>query len=140
MVQYSGRSKNTIGSSINPQTKQPIGPDELKAIFPMGLIKQEVSTERYILIPEEVREMINHALKGKFLDSREILKELLLKRGMAGQDVIKQISRQIYTLDVSEQTKANLIEKVGDFEFRMQTGNELIQLEALLAQFAVLKG
>ena len=31
------------------------------------------------------------------------------------------------------------MEKVGDFEFRMQTGNELIQLEALLAQFAVSK-
>jgi replication factor C small subunit len=89
--------------------------------------------------PEEVREMINHALKGKFLDSREVLKELLLKRGMAGQDIIKQISRQIYDLDVSEKTKANLIEKVGDFEFRMQTGNELIQLEALLAQFAAHK-
>ncbi|MFH1473597.1 MAG: replication factor C small subunit [Candidatus Aenigmatarchaeota archaeon] len=90
--------------------------------------------------PEEVREMINHALKGKFIDSRNILKELLLKRGMAGQDIIKQISRQIYDLDVSEKTKASLIEKVGDFEFRMQTGNELIQLEAMLAQFAAHKG
>jgi replication factor C small subunit len=87
--------------------------------------------------PEEVKEMINHALNGKFLDSRELLKELLLKRGISGQDIIKQISSQIYNLDVSEKTKANLIEKVGDFEFRMQTGNELIQLEALLAQFAV---
>jgi replication factor C small subunit len=90
--------------------------------------------------PEEVKEMINHALNGKFLDSRELLKELLLKRGISGQDIIKQISSQIYNLDVSEKTKANLIEKVGDFEFRMQTGNELIQLEALLAQFAVYKG
>lgn len=89
--------------------------------------------------PEEVKKMIGYALKGKFLDSREILKELLLKRGMAGQDIIKQISRQIYDLDVSEKTKANLIEKVGDFEFRMQTGNEMIQLEAMLAQFAAHK-
>jgi len=89
--------------------------------------------------PEEVKEMINCALNGRFLDARGILKELLLKRGIAGQDVIKQISNQIYKLDTSEKTKANLIEKVGDFEFRMQTGNELIQLEALLAQFAVYK-
>jgi len=90
--------------------------------------------------PEEVKEMINHALNGRFLDAREILKEFLLKRGIAGQDIIKQISNQIYNLDISEKTKANLIEKVGDFEFRIQTGNELIQLEALLAQFAVYKG
>jgi tryptophan synthase beta chain len=42
---------------LNPQTKQPIGPQDLAAIFPMDLIAQEVSTERYIEIPEEVREL-----------------------------------------------------------------------------------
>ena len=89
--------------------------------------------------PEEVKKMINLSLKGKFMDAREILKDLLLKRGISGQDIIKQISSQIYNLDVSETAKACLIEKVGDFEFRMQTGNELIQLEALLAQFTVSK-
>ncbi len=41
---------------LNPGTKQPIGPDDLAPLFPMALIGQEVSTERYIPIPEEVRE------------------------------------------------------------------------------------
>ncbi len=36
---------------------QPIGPDALAAIFPMALIEQEVSAERWIAIPEEVREI-----------------------------------------------------------------------------------
>ena len=89
--------------------------------------------------PEEVKKMINLSLKGKFMDARDILKDLLLKRGISGQDIIKQISSQIYKLDVSDTAKACLIEKVGDFEFRMQTGNEMIQLEALLAQFTVSK-
>jgi len=40
---------------LHPATKKPIGPEDLAAIFPMELIKQEVSTERYIEIPEEVR-------------------------------------------------------------------------------------
>jgi tryptophan synthase beta chain len=40
---------------LNPATKQPIGPEDLQAILPMELIKQEVSTERYIEIPEEVQ-------------------------------------------------------------------------------------
>ena len=39
---------------LNPATKQPVGPEDLAAVFPMELIKQEVSTERYIDIPEEV--------------------------------------------------------------------------------------
>ncbi len=40
---------------LHPATHQPIGPEALAPLFPMELIKQEVSTERYIEIPEEVR-------------------------------------------------------------------------------------
>ncbi len=39
---------------LHPGTGQPIGPDELAPIFPMPLIEQEVSQERWIDIPEEV--------------------------------------------------------------------------------------
>ena len=42
---------------IHPGTKQPIGPDDLAPLFPMELIGQEVSQERYIPIPDEVREV-----------------------------------------------------------------------------------
>jgi tryptophan synthase beta chain len=42
---------------LNPMTKEPITPDFLSVLFPMEIIKQEVSTERYIEIPEEVREI-----------------------------------------------------------------------------------
>lgn len=40
---------------LHPGTKKPISPEDLSAIFPMELIKQEVSQERFIKIPEEVR-------------------------------------------------------------------------------------
>ena len=40
---------------INPGTKQPAGPEDFAPIFPMALIQQEMSQERYIEIPEEVR-------------------------------------------------------------------------------------
>jgi tryptophan synthase beta chain len=39
---------------LHPGTQQPIGPDDLAPLFPMGLIQQEVSTEREIDIPGEV--------------------------------------------------------------------------------------
>jgi tryptophan synthase beta chain len=42
---------------LHPGTRQPIGPEDLAPLFPMELIKQEVSTERFIEIPEPVREM-----------------------------------------------------------------------------------
>ncbi len=39
---------------LHPGTKQPVGPDGLSPIFPMGLIEQEVSPERWIDIPEDI--------------------------------------------------------------------------------------
>ncbi len=42
---------------LHPGTHQPIGPADLAPLFPMALIMQEVSQDRYIEIPEEVREI-----------------------------------------------------------------------------------
>jgi tryptophan synthase beta chain len=42
---------------LHPGTREPLGPDDLAAIFPMGLILQEASTERWIEIPAPVREL-----------------------------------------------------------------------------------
>ncbi|RNC67759.1 MAG: TrpB-like pyridoxal phosphate-dependent enzyme [Desulfuromonadales bacterium] len=42
---------------INPRTLQPVTPDDLLPIFPMAIIEQEVSGERWIPIPDEVREI-----------------------------------------------------------------------------------
>ena len=42
---------------LHPGTKQPVGPEDLAPLFPMELIKQEVSAERYIEIPDQVRDI-----------------------------------------------------------------------------------
>jgi tryptophan synthase beta chain len=42
---------------LHPGTQQPIGPDDLAPLFPLELILQEVSTERHIAIPKEVRDV-----------------------------------------------------------------------------------
>lgn len=42
---------------LHPATRQPIGPEALAAVFPMEIIKQEVSQERFIEIPDEVLDM-----------------------------------------------------------------------------------
>ncbi len=42
---------------LNPATQEPVTPDFLSVLFPMSLIMQEISTERYIDIPNEVREI-----------------------------------------------------------------------------------
>lgn len=48
---------NPMQPPLHPGTKQPLGPEDLAPLFPMELIKQEVSQERYIDIPEEVQDI-----------------------------------------------------------------------------------
>jgi tryptophan synthase beta chain len=42
---------------LHPGTKQPVGPDDLAPLFPMGLILQEVSQEANVPIPDEIRDI-----------------------------------------------------------------------------------
>ena len=48
---------NPLPPPMHPGTKKPIGPQDLAPLFPMELIKQEVSTERWIEIPDQVRDI-----------------------------------------------------------------------------------
>jgi len=43
--------------ALHPGTREPLGPDDLAPLFPLALIQQEVSTERWIEIPQAVREV-----------------------------------------------------------------------------------
>jgi len=88
--------------------------------------------------PEDVKLLINSALSGNFMAARNQLYDLLLKHGLSGEDLIKQIHQTIFDLAISDEGKVKLIEKTGETEFRLVEGcNDHIQLEALLAQFAM---
>ncbi|MEA2055210.1 MAG: TrpB-like pyridoxal phosphate-dependent enzyme [Candidatus Thermoplasmatota archaeon] len=68
--------KTPLDPPLNPQTKKPIGPEDLKAIFPMGLIAQEVSRDRYIDIPEKVREIYRIWRPSPLIRARRLEKYL----------------------------------------------------------------
>ena len=50
--------KTPLPPPLHPGTQKPIGPQDLAPLFPMELIKQEVSQERWIEIPDEVRDIL----------------------------------------------------------------------------------
>lgn len=61
---------------LHPQTKEPVTPDFLSVLFPMDLIMQEVSTERYIDIPEEVREIYKLYRPTPLIRARRLERDL----------------------------------------------------------------
>jgi replication factor C small subunit len=88
--------------------------------------------------PDDIAKLINSALSGNFMAARNQLYKLLIKNGLSGEDIIKQIHQTIFDLTIPDESKIKLIERTGETEFRLIEGsNEHIQLEALLAQFSL---
>jgi tryptophan synthase beta chain len=61
---------------LHPGTGQPIGPADLAPLFPMDLIKQEVSQERWIEIPDEVRDVYKLWRPSPLLRARRLERAL----------------------------------------------------------------
>ena len=91
--------------------------------------------------PEAVRSMLETALSGNFVKSRDMLDETMITFGLSGQDIIRQIHSAIFDLAITDSEKVRLMDKTGEIEFRIVEGsNERIQLEALLAYLVMIGG
>lgn len=89
--------------------------------------------------PKEIHEMVKTALSGDFMGARKNLDTLMINYGLSGEDVVFQIYREIPNLEVPEKKKVILMDKLGEYNFRLVEGaNERIQIEALLAQFTLI--
>jgi replication factor C small subunit len=89
--------------------------------------------------PEDVHQMLQLALNGKFLEAQEKLRNLLVWQGLAGTDIVRQIHREVMKLGINEIRKVQLVDLVGEAEFRLTEGADPeIQLSLILAKVALL--
>jgi replication factor C small subunit len=88
--------------------------------------------------PSDIKVVLEYALSGDFVKSREKLLEIMLKESIAGSDIVKAIQKEIWNLQIEPELKVKLTEKTGEIEFRITEGaDEFVQLEALLASFVL---
>lgn len=86
--------------------------------------------------PKELKALLEGAVKGDFITSRKALLKMMQDYGLSGLDVIKQIHKEIWNLDIPDVKKVDLMDRCGEIEFRMVEGSdEFLQLEAFLAYF-----
>ncbi|MFP3945438.1 MAG: replication factor C small subunit [Archaeoglobaceae archaeon] len=89
--------------------------------------------------PEELQELLKTTLSGEFVEARRKLDSLMIDYGMSGEDVIFQLFRQILSSGLDEKTKARLIDKLGEIDYRLTEGaHERLQLNAFLAYLSLL--
>jgi len=90
--------------------------------------------------PKAVIDVLNLALKGDFINARDMLLKTMLNHGLSGLDIIKQIQKEVWELEIADKRKLELIDACGEIEFRMVEGsNDFIQLESLLSKFSMQK-
>ncbi len=90
-------------------------------------------------VPKEVKEILELAVAGNFVESRKKLLHTMLENGLSGLDMMKQIQEEIWGLDTENNKKLEMVKLCGDIEFRLVEGSdEFIQTEALLAGIALI--
>jgi replication factor C small subunit len=85
----------------------------------------------------EIRKILELAMSGNFTQARDELRKLIYVQGLAGSDIVSAIYRELFYLDIGEEDKLELIDLLGEVDYRIvEGGTEEVQLMAFLARLA----
>jgi len=150
---------NTITEMISKKEGLKLGSGVKKALYELSegdcrklenllqssaALSKEITEEMIYSIasrafPKEVRMILDAAVAGDFTKSRALMMEVMMNKGLSGLDLIKQVQKQIWELEVDARKKLEMVKLCGEVEFRMVEGSdEYIQVEALLAGFGLI--
>jgi len=86
--------------------------------------------------PEDIIKLVNYSISGEFINARKELDNLIITKGISGDDIINQLFKTILSTSMNNKLKMQIINRLGETDFRISEGaNERIQLEALIAYF-----
>jgi replication factor C small subunit len=91
--------------------------------------------------PKDIREMVEEALKGDFVGARELLRKVMIEYGLSGEDVVRQIHRELFSNDlkIPEELRVMIADYLGEIHYRIVEGSDDdIQLSAFLAWLAMM--
>lgn len=139
-VNYDPRGIETIYEVTSGDLRKSI--NLLQASSAYGKVTSEVVYKVLGMTrPKEVLGMIKSAIEGDFAKSRENLKVLMVEEGLSGEDIVKQIHRELFSTSLSmpEEMRVIIADYLGEIDFRIIEGaDDQIQLEALLAKLSIL--
>ncbi len=98
------------------------------------MVYETTSTAR----PEEIEDLLNLAISSDFEGAEQVLAAILHERGIAPNELINQCYRALVKRDMDRALKIELIDHLGETDFRLSEGaNSDIQMEALIAAFVL---
>jgi replication factor C small subunit len=88
--------------------------------------------------PDEIEDLLKVALSGDFDGAEFLLMRLLRERGISPNELINQCYRALVKREMNRTLKVELIDALGETDFRLSEGaNSDIQMEALIARFVL---
>jgi replication factor C small subunit len=89
---------------------------------------------------DKIKEILVNAIEGQLQMAIKILEDVTSDYGLSGINIIKNIHREIYNWETSEEKKIQISKLLAEYEYRLSQGaTEEIQLKALLANIVMLK-
>ncbi len=135
-MKLDGGAKKALAEICEGDVRKLVNVMQSCAALSSQISEKSVYSIASIAEPKEIVEVLNLAVKGDFSSARNRLLDVQLKYGLSGIDIIKQIQKEVWKLDVPDAAKLRMIERCGEIEFRMVEGaDEFVQLEALVASF-----
>jgi len=137
-LQVSDKTSETLYEGSEGDCRRVINLLQACASITPSITPELVNTLVSSAKPADIKIVLEYALSGDFIKSKEKLLDVMLKESISGTDVIKAIQKEIWNLQIDNELKVRLTEKTGEIEFRLVEGSdEFIQLEALLASFVL---
>jgi replication factor C small subunit len=115
----------------------------INALQGAAIIDRKINTSMVYAItstarPEEINELLDLSLKGDFDGAETQLHHLMHDRGIAPNELINQCYRTLLKRDMDRTLKVQLIDHLGETDFRLSEGADSdIQMEALIARFVL---
>lgn len=86
--------------------------------------------------PKEISQILELVTKKDFEKAKAKLLDTMLNYGLSGMDLIKQLHKEVWKLDISADKRLEMMKDCAEIEFRMTEGSdEFLQLESLIARF-----
>jgi replication factor C small subunit len=115
----------------------------INAVQGAAIISPSIDEKRVYSItstarPDEIDELLTLSLNGDFDGAEVLLSQLLHERGIAPNELINQCYRALLKREIGRGLKVQLIDHLGEIDFRLSEGaNSDIQMEALIARFVL---
>jgi len=115
----------------------------INALQGAAIVTSDITADRIYEItsnarPEEIEGLISLSLDGDFEGAERHLSSLLRDRGIAPTELLGQCYRHILTMEIDRMLKVEMIDHLGEADYRISEGaHSDLQMEALIARFVL---